>query len=187
LFNKTRNTETNLIRGLRKGKHDCFRLLFERYSAPLYHFSLSYLKSKEAAEDVVQDVFIKIWYKRKEIKTGNSFQAYLFTIGLNVIRKHFQKLDRANQAKHDILISLYENGGNWEEENNYQEKLERLESLIYKMPERRRDIFLKRKIEGKSLREIAGELDISSKTVEYHITEAMKFLNKRLKNLMSKE
>lgn len=94
------SSDYNLIAGLKKDNHDSFRLLFDRYSKPLFQFSLRYLKSNEAAEDVVQEVFTKIWSKRKELKTNTSFKSYLFTIALNSIRKQFNKRSRFNEVRH---------------------------------------------------------------------------------------
>lgn len=180
------NIETALLKGLKKSDHECFQQLFAKYSQPLYHFSLSYLKSRTAAEDVVQEVFMKIWRKRKEIDTGKSFQSYLFTIALNVIRKQFNKLSVSNQLKHDLLISFAENKETFDEKDNFQEMVDKMESLIRKMPERRRKIFRLKKLEGKSQKEIAVQFDITTKTVEYHITEAMKFLKQEFDKLRMK-
>jgi RNA polymerase sigma factor (sigma-70 family) len=103
LFKKKSNIEKVLLSGLKKSDHYCFRKLFDVYGQPLYRFSLNYLKSVEAAEDVVQEVFIKIWDRRKHIDEGKSFQSYIFTIVLNIIRKYFNKLSEENQLRHDIL------------------------------------------------------------------------------------
>lgn len=180
---KRSNTESNLILGLKKNDHDSFQRLFECYSKPLFKFSLSYLKSKEAAEDVVQEVFLKIWDNKKDIRTDTSFQSYLFTIALNSIRKQFNKLSKLNEIKHDILIDFSKNKSDFDENADYQSLLDILNELVDQMPERRRQVFLKKKIEGKSLKEIAEELNITAKTVEYHITEAMKFLKQEFEKL----
>ena len=180
------NIETALLKGLKRSDHECFQNLFAKYSQPLYRFSLSYLKSTEAAEDVVQEVFLKIWRKRKEIDTTKSFQSYLFTIALNVIRKQFNKLSASNQLKHDLLISFAENKDTFEEKDDFSEMVNKLEELIQQMPERRRKIFRMKKLEGKSQKEIAEKFDITPKTVEYHITEAMKFLKKEFDKLRTK-
>lgn len=180
------NIETALLKGLKKNDHECFQQLFSKYSQPLYRFSLSYLKSTQAAEDVVQEVFLKIWRKRKEIDTGKSFQSYLFTIALNVIRKQFNKLAESDQLKHDLLISFAENKETFDEKDDFQEMVEKLEKLIRQMPERRRKIFRMKKLEGKSQKEIAASFDITTKTVEYHITEAMKFLKQEFDKLRMK-
>ena len=180
------NIETALLKGLKKSDHECYQQLFAKYSQPLYRFSLSYLKSSAAAEDVVQEVFFKIWRKRKDIDTGKSFQSYLFTIALNVIRKQFNKLAESIQLKHDLLISFAENKETFDEKDDFKEMVEKLEKLIRQMPERRRKIFRMKKLEGKSQKEIAASFDITTKTVEYHITEAMKFLKKEFEKLRMK-
>jgi len=117
---------------------------------------------------------------------NGSFQTYLFTIALNSIRKHFNKLAETNQLKHDILATFSQDSEKMNDADNYQDLLKKLEILIDKMPARRREIFLKKKIECKSLKEIADEYDITVKTVEYHITEAMKFLKKEFEKLQLK-
>lgn len=180
------NIEKNLVSGLKNDNQDSFRSLFELYSKPLFQFSISYLKSKEAAEDVVQEVFTKVWNKRKELKTGTSFKSYLFTIALNSIRKQFNKLSRLNQAKHDILFDFSQNKPGFDDKDDYQSLLNKLDELIESMPEKRRQVFIRKKLEEKSLKEIAAELDITVKTVEYHITEAMKFLKSEFEKLQVK-
>lgn len=181
-----RNNDKNLVAGLKKDSHSSFQSLFELYNKSLFQFSLSYLKSTEAAEDVVQEVFTKVWNKRKDLKTDTSFKSYLFTIALNSIRKQFNKLSKLIDAKHDILQDASKNRSDFDDRNNYQTLLDKLDELIASMPEKRRQVFVKKKLEEKSLKEIAQELDITPKTVEYHITEAMKFLKKEFEKLQVK-
>lgn len=172
------NITQELLSRLKKGDHAAFEEIFERYSKPLFQFSLSYLKSKEAAEDIVQEVFIKIWKNRREIKTDTSFQSYLFTIALNSVRKYFNKISRLHELRHDILINFFRLKPEFDDRSDYQVLLDKLDELIRQMPEKRREVFIKKKIEEKSLKEISEELNITTKTVEYHISEAMKFLKK---------
>ena len=178
--------ESALLKGLKRNDHECFQQLFEQYSKPLYRFSLSYLKTGQAAEDVVQEVFYKVWKKRNEIDTGKSFQSYLFTIALNAIRKQFNKQAGVNQLKHDLLVSFSDSKETFDEKNDYQELLNKLEELINRMPDKRRAIFRMKKLDGKSQKEIASEFAITTKTVEYHITEAMKFLREEFSKLRVK-
>lgn len=178
-----KDTEISLLQGLKKSNHESFRQLFNRYSKPLYSFSRQYLKSGELAEDVVQEVFIKIWDRRKDIDTGKSFQAYLFTIALNTIRKHFNKLAEVNKLKYDIVLDFSEQPDRLAEHENFEEMLVMLEKFINQLPEKQRQIFIRKKLEGKSQKEIADEFKITVKTVEYHITEATKFLKKEFENL----
>lgn len=177
------NTDSDLISGLKNGDHYSFQKIFEYYSTPLFKFAFGYLKSKEIAEDVVQEVFLKIWNNRKNIKTNTSFQSYLFTIALNTVRKYFNKLSLQNEFKHHILIDISKNQIDFDKNSDFQSLLDKLDDLINRMPEKRREVFIKKKYEEKSLKEIAEELTITTKTVEYHITEAMKYLKKEFEKL----
>ncbi|MGQ8336214.1 RNA polymerase sigma factor [Sunxiuqinia sp. A32] len=175
--------EKELIKELKKGDHSAFERIFQQYSKQLFLFSLSYLKSREAAEDIVQEVFVKIWKNRADIRTDKSFQSYLFTITLNAVRKYFNKLSRINEVKHDIIFNLSEHKEEFDNRSDYQLLLDKLEELIEQMPEKRKVVFTKMKIEGKSQKEIAEELDISVKTVEYHISESMRYLKDEFERL----
>jgi RNA polymerase sigma-70 factor (family 1) len=173
---KRADIDSKLISGLKKDNHDSFQQLFEYYSVPLYKFAIGYLKSKEFTEDLVQEVFLKIWDNRENLKTNTSFQSYLFTIALNSVRKHFNHLSKQTEFKHQILTDLSENQYDLDKNLDYESLLDKLDEFISQMPEKRREVFIKKKFEEKSLKEIAEELSVTTKTVEYHITEAMKYL-----------
>jgi RNA polymerase sigma-70 factor (ECF subfamily) len=92
-----------------------------------------------------------------------------------------------DELKHDILIDFSKNKSEFDDYANYQSLLDKLDELISRMPEKRRQVFIKKKIEEKSLKEIAKELGITTKTVEYHITEALKFLKQEFEKLQLKD
>lgn len=168
--------ESELVLGLTKSDHSSFQLLFDYYSEALFMFALSYLKSRDTAEDLVQEVFLKIWNNRKSLRTDTCFRSYLFTIALNSIYKYLKKLAKLNEVKHDLLLDFSDSETVLNDHPDYQALVDKLNELVARMPERRRQVFIKKKFEGMSLKEIAEELDITPKTVEFHITEAMKFL-----------
>ncbi len=176
--NEQNYTEQQLISLLRDGSPFAFEKLFERYSQKLYRFSYSYLKSETEAEEIVQDVFLKLWENQSRLKNETSFQSYLFTIAFNAIRKYFNKKARTEQYRVKIIESITDEIPTLETNADFEALVTKLESLIEKMPLRRKEIFLKRKKEGKSVSDIADELAISPKTVENQITEAMNFLKK---------
>jgi len=155
-----------------------FEGLFEQFSQKLYRFSYSYLKSESESEDVVQEVFLKIWENRASLKTGTSFQSYLFTIAFNSIRKSFNKKARQDQFHTDLFDFLSVNNSSLENHPDYETLLSKLDAAIDQMPARRKEIFLKRKKEGKSVHDIADDMKISPKTVENQITEAMNYLKR---------
>ncbi|MBL7967072.1 MAG: RNA polymerase sigma-70 factor [Prolixibacteraceae bacterium] len=180
--NATSHNEQQLISLLRGGSQDAFEQLFDSYSQKLYRFSYSYLKAEAEAEEIVQDVFLKLWENRDKLRNETSFQSYLFTIAFNAIRKHFNKKTRDERFRANLLELLSEENPSLENHSDFETLVARLDQLIEAMPSRRKEIFLKRKKEGKSISEIALDMDISPKTVENQITEAMNYLKKEFGN-----
>lgn len=171
-------TEQELVASLKRGSMSAFESLFSSYSQKLYRFSFAYLKSETEAEDLVQEVFLKLWENRAGLITGTSFQSYLFTIAANAIRKSFKKNVRLEKFRIDIFEFLSIENPALEDQPGFEILLSKLDTLISQMPVRRQEIFLKRKKEGKSVSTIAIEMGITDKTVENQITEAMNYLRK---------
>lgn len=99
---KGRNMESFWVSSLKKGDATAFDELFRLYGKRLYHFSLGYLKSKTDAEEVVQDVFLKIWHNRASLEPDLSFNAYLFKIAYRQIAERFRKNFQEKKYLHDI-------------------------------------------------------------------------------------
>lgn len=174
-----KDIDSTLVGSLQQGDHRAFEKLFERYAQKLFVFSLSYLKNENDAEEVVQEVFLKVWVKRSALKTDTSFQSYLFTIAFNSIKKSFNLKAKNDQFKLDLIDSMDAGQELVDFERDYQLVLEKLEQFIDAMPDRRKEIFLQRKQEGKPVKQIAEEMGVSVKTVENQITEAMHFLKRK--------
>jgi RNA polymerase sigma-70 factor (family 1) len=167
-------SDAQLVKGLVDGNLLAFNTLFKEYSVRLYRFAEGYLKSAEEAEELVQEVFTIIWEKRKDLKEEFSFRSYLFTIAFNLIRKHF----RARRYRTEYI-----NSGLWEDLDlqttdkvTYNSLLQYVSELVEKLPERRKEIFIKSRFEGYSVKEISEELKLSHKTVENQLTNALKFI-----------
>lgn len=166
-------------------KDDCMALesLFNYYYPRLYNFSRSFLKLEEGIDDILQEVFIKIWEHRKEIKSPDTFNSFIFTISRNLLLNELRR--RLNDDK--IRNKLYAKSVCEEyllsEKVELNELKEKIDQLIQELPERQQNIFVLSRVEGLSNREIAKKLNISEKTVEYHITQSIKILKKSLVNL----
>jgi RNA polymerase sigma-70 factor (family 1) len=171
---KGRNMESRWVAALKNGNALAFDELFRIYGKRLYHFSLGYLKSKTDAEEVVQEVFMKIWHNRSSLDPELSFNAYLFKIAYRHIAERFRKINQEKKYLHDIASETLVFTADMDERTNYQSLLELVERLIQKLPERQKEVIIHRRIEGLSVADIALRLDISPKTVEHHITEALK-------------
>ncbi len=174
--------ENELVSGLINGNAESFNELFRYYGKRLYFFALGYLKSKEESKEVVQEVFFKVWKSRKMINQKLSFKAYLFKIAYNHIQELFLKISREQAYKHEIINSSVIFSTEMEERIDYHSLLELTENLIKQLPPRQRDILLYKRRDGLAVKEIANMLGISPKTVENHLTEALKRLKEGLTN-----
>jgi len=172
--------DAELIKRLQKDDVKAFDKLFSNYGKRLYHFSFGYLKSKEEAEGVVQDVFLKVWRNRKQLKSDLSFKAYLFKIAYHRILELFAQINRRQAYRHQFIEETVSFTEDTNERLNYQILLEKVETLIEKLPHRQKEVLIKRKKEGIPVKEIANQMGISPKTVENHLTEALKNIKEGL-------
>ena len=174
----TNNNESLLVHNLSKGNLLAFNTLFKEYSARLYRFAYGYLKSEPEAEELVQEVFTIIWEKRADLKAELSFKSFLFTIAFNIIRKHFR-----TKA---YLSEYFKTGINHDMDMQTSQKItydslhQYITELVNQLPLRRKEIFIKSRFEGHSIKEIAEEMKISHKTVENQLTDALKFIRTNL-------
>jgi RNA polymerase sigma-70 factor (family 1) len=170
--------ESLLVQSLAKGNLLAFNTLYKNYSRRLYRFAIGYLKSGDEAEELVQEVFTIVWEKRKDLKKELSFKSYLFTISFNIIRKHF----RAKSYLSEYLSSgiIDETDVRTSQKITYDSLYQYLNELVSQLPLRRREVFIKSRFEGLSIKEIAADLNISHKTVENQLTDALKFIRANL-------
>ncbi len=177
--------EEVLVTKVREGEVRAFDQLFHLYSPRLFHFALGYLKSKEDAEEIVQDVFVKIWERRQHLRPDFSFKAYVFKIAFNAILNRIRKRgsERAFQAHLHHHKELTHN----ETENSILlADLERFSSrAVDQLPSRRQLIYRMSRQDGLTNQQIADHLHISPKTVEVQMSEALKFLRKQLSCIRS--
>jgi RNA polymerase sigma-70 factor (family 1) len=172
--------EQTFVKQLKEGNIQAFNHLFESYSSRLYGFGLKYLKSEADAEELVQDVFLKIWKNHKNLKEKENFHSYLFTVAFNQIRDYFRNkgvyLDLQEQMRHDPADNSTEAA------ITYRSVLEQISNLLNKLPEKKQKIFRLSRFEGKSAREIAGLVGVSPKTVDNQVSEVIGFLRKNLRD-----
>ena len=174
----TGKNERLIVRNLSKGNLLAFNTLYNEYSGRLYRFAYGYLKSQDEAEELVQEVFTIIWEKRATLKEELSFKSFLFTITFNIIKKHF----RTNS----YLSEFYKNntGSDIDTQTSqnisYNSLYQYITELVNQLPERRKEIFIKSRFEGLSIKEIAEKMKISHKTVENQLSDALKFIRTNL-------
>ncbi|PCJ91967.1 MAG: RNA polymerase sigma-70 factor [Flavobacteriaceae bacterium] len=169
---------TVLIKQLKKGNEKAYSHLLNCYHHRLCVYADSLINDKDVAEDIVQNVFVRIWEKRNNLKTDFSIKSFLYKSVFNefIDQNRKRKSVTALEKKYiDALDSIVK------EDNAALEKLFLMvQKEIQTLPPKCRMIFLLSKKEGLSNIEIAEHLDLSIKTIESHITKAFSILRKKV-------
>jgi RNA polymerase sigma-70 factor (ECF subfamily) len=175
---ETNYNEAILVSSLVEDNLLAFNELYKHYCSRLYLFAYGYLKSAEEAEELVQEVFTIVWEKRKLLKSELSFKSFLFTIAFNIIRKRF----RLNRYLSEYLSGKEENPVDDQTTSTivYNSLYNFISTLIDQLPKKRKEIFIKSRLEGLSIKEISEQLNISHKTVENQLSVALKFMRSKL-------
>jgi RNA polymerase sigma-70 factor (family 1) len=165
---------------LKDGDKPAFDKLFHMFHSRIFHFCRHYHLAKEEAEEIVQEVFLKVWLNRAAIDVDQNMQSFIYTIAKNLIfngfkRKIYQK------AAYDYHISQQGNF-NMEQDIICSDLSRMIENAINELPQKRRMIFNLSRKEGLSNKEIAERLDISLKTVESQMRLSLQFLRQVLKS-----
>lgn len=172
--------DSTLVQLLQKGNVAAFDSLFEVYSPKLFGFAMKYFKNESDSEELVQEVFVQVWEYRQSLKSELSFKSYLFTIALNQIRTYFNKKAVALRYLESLQKDPELTDNEIIQNDDYESTLQQINLIVEQMPPRRREIFLKSKLDGKSSKEVAAELNISAGTVDNQVSEALRFIRTRL-------
>jgi RNA polymerase sigma-70 factor (ECF subfamily) len=168
-----------LIRDDKKALDEIYHIFYPR----LYVFSKSFLKVDDDINDILQDVFVKIWMHRHNIKNVETFNAYIFTTTKNAIVSYFREKIKfqnfENRVKNHVIMEFTSSADAVE----YADMKEKADYIIEQLPEKRKAIFKLRREEGLSYKEIAEKLEISVKTAEDHMMHINRFLRKHLKDI----
>ncbi|MEM9687653.1 MAG: RNA polymerase sigma-70 factor, partial [Bacteroidota bacterium] len=176
------------IRKINEGDEEAFRILFELYYVKLLYVVQSYVSDKEDAEEVIQDVFIKVWKKRKNITTN--INAYLFKTTKNACLDYLRSKKRrlsasGNRVQLEAHINYNALADPVASSVIEQELKAKIQASIALLPEKCKKVFVKSRIEGLKNKEISDELGISLKTVENHMSKALKHMRVHLREFLS--
>ena len=174
-----------IISKLKKGDVASFDNVFKKYNKKVFYFANSYLKNREEAEDVVQEVFMNLWRHRDQINEHYIFSRYLFKMTYNATCKRFRKYSSEKRYLEETLhTSIEDNSTKLDIE--YNNLLETKDLIIRKLPERQKEILLLSIEENLSSEEISQRLNISKKTVDNYLSKARTYLRKSLgENMLS--
>jgi len=161
-----------LLQQLQKGSEQAFVKIYDTYSAPLYRNILRLVKDEEIAQELLQDLFLKVWERRAAIKLEGSFKSFLYKVSENLVYKHFRKIAQDNRLVEKLIASSVQYETNAEDSIVSRETSELLQKAIDNLSPQRKQIYTLCKLEGKSHEEVSKELGISTSTVNNHIVKA---------------
>jgi RNA polymerase sigma-70 factor (family 1) len=172
--------EQELLRRLKSGDHTAFEKVFHLYKNQVANNALRLLRSADLAQELVQELFVKLWDQRSKIDVELPLGAYLYRISGNLAKDYFRRA--AREMKRDGYLSYISPGAYEPVEKTLFNKETRiaLEKALQKLPQQQKQVFTLCKIEEKSYQEVAEMLNISVGTVNNHLTRA----NSALRNLL---
>jgi RNA polymerase sigma-70 factor (ECF subfamily) len=159
---------------LQKGDSDAFLELYNQYHPALYHYVLRFVKSPAIAEDVLQDVFLKIWEIRARIDAQLSFKAYLYRICRNSVFKLLKKIAVDENLRVQVMQQFAQSIADADLKVLWQQYEEILHAAVNNLSPQRQRVFRLCREEGKTYEQVANELGISRNTVKEHMVLAMK-------------
>lgn len=171
--------DTKLITGLKQGDNSSYETLFKQYYVRFVKFTEAIIGDRQAAEDLVQEAFMKVWLNRSKLVEGLSISNYLYVL----VKRAAINFLRDRKFAEDISAELGESlpsDRSLESSYSADETLKRIVARVEKLPERRRTVFRLSRGKGMSNKEIAQALNVSEKTVERQITLALQDIRKTL-------
>ena len=177
--------DASLVKLLVVGSERAFEILFDRYRPKVYLVALKFLKSPALAEEVVQEVFLKIWLKRAEFNKIENFDSFLFMVAKNTTLDAFRSLSSKAVAEGvyaSTRTAAEDSTDRYMLENQYQEMIQQTLMLL---PDRQAKVFHLAKIDGLSHEAIARQMNISKFTVKKHMANALQFIRQRLQGSLN--
>jgi RNA polymerase sigma-70 factor (ECF subfamily) len=162
-----------LIHLISKGDTLAFTELYNRHKDKLYSFSMDMVGSPEKANDLVHDVFLKIWEQRSSLKGKEVFSGYLYTMVRNFCIDHFRKFARESLINRKLAENGKENFETPESDLLYRDLQNKVQQAINNLPPRQKEIYILHREERLKYNEIAQKLNLSVSTVENHFSRAM--------------
>ncbi|MGF2410725.1 RNA polymerase sigma factor [Ferruginibacter sp.] len=166
--------EIELLKQLQKGDTKAYLALYQRYHVLVYHWALKLVKIPQLAEDLVQDVFLKVWQIRERLNPQQSFPAFIYRIARNKAFNLLKKISSDDDLRSRVMTELSATAESAENKLVWQQYEQLLKSAIDQLPQQRQKVFKLCRQDGKTYDEAAAELGISRNTVKEHMVMAVK-------------
>jgi len=171
--------EQKLVEKIRSGDISAYKVLYVKHYPGLVKFAWNFVRDSTIAENIIQDLFVKIWLKREKLDPSSNIKSYLFKAAKNQSLMYLRHL-KVKQGSEEKIRRNYEPIKTPEDTLLEKDLGAAVLSAIEDLPEKCRRVFIMNRLDEFKYSEIAEILEISIKTVEAHMGRAYKFLRKRL-------
>ncbi len=175
--------DQDLLDAIRHDDEGAFSELFKRYGRKVYKLAYCRVRSREAAEEIVQNLFISLWDKRTTLSINNIssyFYAAVKHKALNILESRI-----VHKKYWDYYKNFIPHQENLTERTvEFNDLMEAIEERMEYLPEKSKKVFTLNRLEGHSITEIANTLNLSEKTIRYHLTRSLKELRLHLKDFI---
>jgi RNA polymerase sigma-70 factor (ECF subfamily) len=172
----TKFTDRQLIAKMVDGDVSGYEQLFKKYYAPLCGFAMKYVRDQEASQDIVQDVFYKLWNKRENMRRDVEIKPYLYVATKNTSLNYLKTSARNIDVEEETFGNYFVETRTAEDEIEFDDLKAKLQETIAALPPKCRQVFIYSRYEDMSYKQIAAKLGISVKTVENQMGKALKRL-----------
>ena len=172
--------DSQILEAIKRDDNGAYEIVFREYYRPMAAYAFRFLNNLPEAENIVQEVFLRLWQKRREIMITSSLQNYLFRSVKNQCINHIEH-EKIKTGYQDMVINHETNRVEYNEFFLEFGLKKKIETAIAALPEKRQEIFRLAREDGLKYREIADRLEISVKTVETQMTLALKQLRESLR------
>ncbi|MFO7258304.1 MAG: RNA polymerase sigma-70 factor [Bacteroidota bacterium] len=177
----TAYTDQELLESIRLGDEKAFAALFKRYWRVAHAMTYSRVRSKEVTQEIVQDLFIALW-KRRETLGIKDVRSYLFISIKNRILNYIESQLAKDVRRREYLYQRADSEETTERAIVFNDLMDIIDRAVNLLPEKSSKVFKLSFFEGRSVPEIAETLNVSEKTIEYHLTRSFRKLRVYLKN-----
>lgn len=173
--------EKKLLHRLQYGDREAFQEIYQYYFPRLSAYVLKFIKAPQHTEDILQEVFIKLWEIRETIDPEKYFSGYIYTITKNLVFKFLKHAANTPEVTDEILISIATGVNAVDEIAEWKELQTAIHNAILLLPPKRQEVFLMCREENMSYDQASAKLGISRNTIKEHMVLAMKFIREHLK------